>query len=344
MIDAYEQIHGPVDDRTIFDGEIIVPPHLRNMSLVNLRPNRLHSGLLGNLSRSRTFLTLSTNSQHTFHGSVPDLSHSASSNGTMPPPPKLQQQLQLSASSDGDSSTLLLNLHSNSTQSLGDFQNIHKPLSASNGNHFNADFYAMNSGTNENTLPRVNRSMKSLNNIELRRRSEDHSMYMRSHDRRANSLKPLKPIVYTTKPSDFRSESSQSMNAYTDSYITLIKTNIQSRSNSYLNRSTNRSPVRTISPLCTAASMHNINSMDSSSNQSIASPPLSPLGTCHTFQRPPKYFSSGFSGELSLSNLSKFTIPRVSLSHLSVTNTSTSSSSGSSTPISSFASTFKQFN
>lgn len=76
MVDDYERKHGQVEDRSIFDGEIVVPPHLRNMThTLGSRP-RLHGGLLGNLSRSRTFLTLSSPSHENLHSSVPDLSRS----------------------------------------------------------------------------------------------------------------------------------------------------------------------------------------------------------------------------------------------------------------------------
>lgn len=77
MVDDYERKHGEVEDRSIFDGEIVVPPHLRNRThTLGSRPLRLHGGLLGNLSRSRTFLTLSSNSRENLHSSVPDLSRS----------------------------------------------------------------------------------------------------------------------------------------------------------------------------------------------------------------------------------------------------------------------------
>lgn len=77
MIDAYEQKHGPVEDRSIFSGDIVVPPHLRNISLANARSNRLHGSLLGSLSRSRTFLSLSSTPRQSFCGSVPDLSRNS---------------------------------------------------------------------------------------------------------------------------------------------------------------------------------------------------------------------------------------------------------------------------
>lgn len=77
MVDEYELKYGPVEDRSIFDGEIIVPPHLKN--LTNNRSTRIHGGLLGSLNRSRTFLNLPTNlnsRESLIHGSVPDLSRS----------------------------------------------------------------------------------------------------------------------------------------------------------------------------------------------------------------------------------------------------------------------------
>lgn len=78
MVDVYEIKNGPVDDRSIFDGEIIVPPHLKNTTIYT-RSTRIHGGLLGSLNRSRTFLNLPTNlnsRESLIHGSVPDLSRS----------------------------------------------------------------------------------------------------------------------------------------------------------------------------------------------------------------------------------------------------------------------------
>uniref|UniRef100_A0A0K8TN18 Putative catalytic domain of ste20-like kinase-like protein serine/threonine kinase n=1 Tax=Tabanus bromius TaxID=304241 RepID=A0A0K8TN18_TABBR len=79
MVERHERIYGPVPDRKQFEGEIVVPPHLRHITgnLLSSRPIRLHGGLLGSLTRSRTFLTLPTSySQNNFHGSAPDLSRS----------------------------------------------------------------------------------------------------------------------------------------------------------------------------------------------------------------------------------------------------------------------------
>lgn len=80
QIDAYEQRHGRLDDRSCFDGDIVVPPHLRNATAtLGHRGSRL--SLLSGLSRSRTFLTLPSapgGGRQTLllHGSVPDLSRS----------------------------------------------------------------------------------------------------------------------------------------------------------------------------------------------------------------------------------------------------------------------------
>lgn len=80
QIDAYEQRHGRLDDRSCFDGDIVVPPHLRNATAtLGHRSSRL--SLLSGLSRSRTFLTLPSvpgGGRQTLllHGSVPDLSRS----------------------------------------------------------------------------------------------------------------------------------------------------------------------------------------------------------------------------------------------------------------------------
>ncbi|XP_055692600.1 STE20-like serine/threonine-protein kinase isoform X1 [Lutzomyia longipalpis] len=76
MIDEYEKKHNVVTDRAEFDGDIVVPAHLRNNTLLNSRPMRLHGGILGSLTRSRTLLSLSHSSRDSMHGSVPDLSRS----------------------------------------------------------------------------------------------------------------------------------------------------------------------------------------------------------------------------------------------------------------------------
>lgn len=68
MVDAHEAEFGKVD-RSIFDGEFVVPPHLRNANF----QRQSSIMFLGTMSRSRTFLTLTKDSGKGYHGSVPDL-------------------------------------------------------------------------------------------------------------------------------------------------------------------------------------------------------------------------------------------------------------------------------
>lgn len=75
MVDAYEMKHGNVEDRSEFDGEYVVPQHMRNSFALP----RMHGGLLGSLSRSRTFLSIPNNHRNGIHSSVPDLSTSRNS-------------------------------------------------------------------------------------------------------------------------------------------------------------------------------------------------------------------------------------------------------------------------
>lgn len=75
MVDAYEMKHGIVDDRSVFDGEYVVPQHMRNSFALP----RMHGGLLSSLSRSRTFLSIPNNHRNGIHSSVPDLSTSRNS-------------------------------------------------------------------------------------------------------------------------------------------------------------------------------------------------------------------------------------------------------------------------
>lgn len=87
MIDDYEQKYDIVVDRAEFEGEIVVPQHLRKSGVSGGggflngvgRNNRMSSGILGSLTRSRTLLSMSgsTGNVTTVHGSVPDLSRSS---------------------------------------------------------------------------------------------------------------------------------------------------------------------------------------------------------------------------------------------------------------------------
>ena len=96
MIDDYEQKYDIVVDRSEFEGEIVVPQHLRK-SGGGFQYNRISGGgLLGSLTRSRTLLTMSggpSGGGNLVHGSVPDLSRSSisSRNSGMGTPTLLEE-------------------------------------------------------------------------------------------------------------------------------------------------------------------------------------------------------------------------------------------------------------
>lgn len=356
MIDAYEQKHGPVDDRSIFDGEIIVPPHLRNMSLTSLRAHRLHGSLFGSLSRSRTFLNIPQNARHTLHGSVPDLSRNHhftfnSSNSTNNSvngdnddhsidnnDESEKNQRRMSSTSKitkitmNSSTTLTFSDASISTLSHGDdrtqYSNDKNSLSIQSGDGPNI---SINTKSDEGYK---SNSICSLNDIELRESitstsanaitAEDRTIFCQSLGR---PNRGQKSNIYTTKPSDFKNARVQSMEAYNaEGYMTLIKTNPQQKNHPTSLSAYRSSSNRTISPLCTP--MHDI-------NESIAdsSLPMSITSTS-TFQRnkQPKLQSinnnknnygqsdGGFAGPLSLDNMTKFKLPRVTLNHSTATN------------------------
>lgn len=167
MVDAYEKKHGIVEDRTQFDGEIVVPPHLRHMThMLGSRPMRLHGGLLGSLSRSRTFLTLPTNSRDNLHSSVPDLSRNS-----LPNTPN---------------------------------SNVHRMILA---NSVESVIEEASDQHNKNSSSRLKRIgplnllfSHSPDKVELRRKSEQDIKTIRS-------TKSAAPIVYTTTPSHYRNNS-----------------------------------------------------------------------------------------------------------------------------------------
>lgn len=78
MIDDHEAVYGKVADRSIFDGDFVVPQHLRN---ANFQRQSLIM-FLGTMPRSRTFLALTKDSGKGYHGSVPDLTRLGNSQTT----------------------------------------------------------------------------------------------------------------------------------------------------------------------------------------------------------------------------------------------------------------------
>lgn len=87
MIDDYEHKFDVVVDRSEFEGEIVVPQHLRKSGGGFLNNRISGSGLLGSLTRSKTLLNMGGGSvgsgSSLVLGSVPDLSRSSVSSGTM---------------------------------------------------------------------------------------------------------------------------------------------------------------------------------------------------------------------------------------------------------------------
>lgn len=287
MIDAYEQKHGPVDDRSIFSGDIVVPPHLRNISLVNSRPNRLHGGLLGSLSRSRTFLSLSSNPRQSFCGSVPDLSRT---NGS---------------SSSSSSSPYFSNIKS--------MHNVQPKIGGSPGGRSGSSHPgspSMNVGGNRQTMPPIRKLLTATDDIELRINPDENQYRPRNNSDRqtlaTTAISNTNPIMYGDKK--FQSSSGRpSPSPSRDSskgYMALIRTN---HTNSLPNRHTSSSALRSMSPRYDVAM-----SNGDYSKASLRSPLSSDV-----FQLTPNSFSTPYANELSLDVLSKYTIPRVSLRHTS---------------------------
>jgi hypothetical protein len=95
QVDEYERKFGNCD-RSEFDGEFFVPAEVRNrVNSMSKGSLRIHGGLL-TMSRSRTFLTLTTNSRSSIHSSTPDLSRSISHPNT----PSSNHKLSLTSSYD----------------------------------------------------------------------------------------------------------------------------------------------------------------------------------------------------------------------------------------------------
>lgn len=92
QVDEYENQFGPTD-RSDFDGEFFVPAEVRNRINSAKGSLRIHGGLL-TISRSRTFLSLSSSSKSSIHQSTPDLSRS------VPNTPGSNHKISLTSSYD----------------------------------------------------------------------------------------------------------------------------------------------------------------------------------------------------------------------------------------------------
>lgn len=342
MIDAYEQKHGPVDDRSIFDGEIIVPPHLRNMSINSLKSSRLHGSLFGSISRSRTFLNLSANARHSYHGSVPDLSLNQFTfiNPINAINVTNDDQRRMSSSS----SATKITMNSSTTLTLSDsnyFSNstdINCSINSSMLCRMNST--SVSTANDQNTMdnnnscdfmpmhdPKLNRQRTSTNRIQMQKLNDQKRfLYCKSLDRPMRTQKPIG--IYGTNSSttstasthyksqrsssiDTNSDSNSNSNA-NDSYMTLIHTNVPMIQRVTLNRGDHGPQL-----LRMATSLHDINLIETIQPQMTT--------TTSTFQRknPPQMqnnqfdgrMAAGLSRDLTLDNVTKFKLPRVTLGH-----------------------------
>lgn len=326
MIDAFEQKHGPVEDRSIFDGEIVVPPHLRNVSLTNLRANRLHGSIFGSLSRSRTFLNLTTpNARHTIHGSVPDLSHnqftynSYNSNNL----DGIDDVMNNGGNRRMSSSSAITKITLNTSTTLTLTDNSSGYLSNGNVSQYSSD----RSAHPIESIDEYDRSfltddsyksnsIRSLNEIQLRETPEDRTLYCQSLGRPNRSQKST---IYAKNAAFSKNSRLQSMETNIgEGYMALIKTNLAPSSHSTYRSSMNR----TVSPSSTITSLHDINAIDDSSQMTTSTstflrkqPPPPPNVMNHFNGR-----GAGFAHELSLTNITKFKLPRVSLNPSTITN------------------------
>lgn len=338
MIDAYEQKHGPVDDRSIFDGEIIVPLHLRNISINSLKSSRLHGSLFGSLSRSRTFLNLTANARHSYHGSVPDLSINQftfinPTNASMN-----DDHRRLSSSSAATKITM----NSSTTLTLSDsnyFSNstdINSSINSSILSQINNTSLGIANDQNPidscdsfmtNDPKRPNRQRTSTVNRIQRQKLNDQKyfLYCKSLDRPMRAGQKSTVDNYgtnstitstsTASSANFKNQRSSTIDTNSDSnandsYMTLIHTNVPTT----IQRVTLN---RDHGPPTMATSLHDINLIETIQPQMTT--------TTSTFQRknPPKMLNNqydrmaatGFSRDLTLDNVTKFKLPRVTLGH-----------------------------
>lgn len=390
MIDAFEQKHGPVADRSIFDGEIVVPPHLRNLSLTSIRANRLHGSLFGNATRSRTFLNLSQNERHTIHGSVPDLtrnsnpftlSHSNSINtdtmltmdGTDGNGRRMSSASACTKIILNTSTTLTLTDESSGYLSNGNISQYSndKQMYSHIGSidEYCHNIRATNDGHNKSD------SIRSLNDIQLRdtiMHDDQCAAFCQSLGRPNRLQKPTTKFANNNNNHNINNNNnsngkyaraSSSMAAYNaEGYMTMIKTNLAPSTHSTYHHSSHN---RAISPTRNAQSMHEINAIANNSQMAsststfqrkVAAPqPPRPLpkplpsqpqllpkaqlqSQSQSMPPPPPHKINHFNqlnrggvgssnggraaptDELSLNNLAKFKLPRVSLNHSTVTN------------------------
>ncbi|XP_055855630.1 serine/threonine-protein kinase 10 isoform X2 [Episyrphus balteatus] len=307
MVDMYEQKHGPVPERSIFDGEIEVPVHLRNKSLSLSR-----GGFLGSLTRSRTFLSLSSDfSSRGFRGSAPDLSRSMPNTpitGTKQPNNHRVLMPTMSVESVIEESSSPQ--HSISSSASGNVSKIYirDPYSSNNNN---TEGTSVEIRRKEDTLlPRLS---STLPNKKYPRYSNE------SHITRVTlggNSAPRSPVDETPTLTTFRPTSVDTSSIVVDRFkkpsnnVLLPKTkeNILHSSSSFAIK--RPSIVSPRSSITSAQSMHNIYEASASTS------PTSSLSTLKSNWGPVRG-SNSFADGVSLSSLSSYTIPRVSLANSS---------------------------
>lgn len=275
MVDEFERKHGPVVDRSEFDGEFVVPPHLKNLAhMFSAKPMRLQGGLLGSLSRSRTFLTLQVNSRDYLHSSVPDLSRS------VPTTPSSNQRMTLA----------------NSVESVleeNDSTMLRPPSATANG------AIEMRRMSEQDSVQYKRGAMK------LSKMAKQPIIYTTTPSHFRNNSEPMNRLFpFNSKtPPPPPSQVSKKSNTCFEGIINRSANNNnlskqlqqqqqKSAAAAVLLRNSNES-----STTYGSSSMHNISTFDTSS--------ISKWGNVRN--------SNSFSAELNINTLSRYTIPRVSL-------------------------------
>lgn len=308
MVDMHEQKYGPVPERSIFDGEIEVPVHLRNKSLSLTR-----GGFLGSLTRSRTFLSLSTDfSNKGFRGSAPDLSRS------MPNTP-------LTATKQPSNSRVFM--PTMSVESVIEETPGSSPQhsgTSSPGSGYVSKVYIKDPYSSNMESPSV--EMRSKQEVLLPRLSSTlpNKKYAR-HNVESEITKvtlggnsvPRSPVEETPTLTTFRPISVDTSSIVLDRFkrpstnsVLLPKTkeNILHSSSSFAIK--RPSLISTRSSIASAQSMHNIYEASASTSPTLSS---------STFKSNwgPVRGSNSFADGVSLSSLSTYSIPRVSLANTS---------------------------
>lgn len=295
MVDSYEEKHGPVDDRSEFDGDIVVPPHLRNISISSLRSSRAHGGLFGSLSRSRTFVNFSGNARHTFHGSVPDLArHSFSFAGQNNKGNSNNNNNSIDRRVSSSAAVTKITLNPSTKLAIIADDAASSPTNADTA-HTNGNVDGVTIRPKQSQAPMQSHSRKphrysepnakpifmrttnsnanATNNNTLKQIDESTPTDYRSLER---PFRALTPIVQPLKAADRKAPAEA---FHTEGYMTVIQTNVS--------QAKQMAPCTDAAPLATGTS---------------------------TFQSPTASANdSGFAGDISLDSMKNFKLPRVSL-------------------------------